>query len=527
MASQNLPASGKPPAEPPGDACPRGINLRGDYLRDVNPRDVNPRDLDPRDFDSRDGYLRDRSRLRWILFCAAFASFIVNVNTYIVNISLPEISRYFSVSTGQVTFVVQAFQLSVTGLLLIVGRVGDYFGLRRMFVIGFLFFAAASLLCGLSPYFYMLVGMRFVQGVAASILYALTPALIAAYYPVEDRGPAFGIMAIFTALGMTLGASIGGIINSWFSWHGIFLVNVPIALAGALICWRAIPGSSAPAGTAPVSGSAPFDYKGALLSMTALMAFVAALGNSRELGWESPFVAGGLAFSIAATIWFVLHERSSAHPLMDLELLSRRELSYGNLASIFAYMFMSGTNFLIPFYLTGVLGYSSATAGLIFMIYPLLYMLIGPAAGFLSKRVASRSICNVSMTIGSAAALMFALTLDLHREWPVVLFLVMQAFTFGGFTTSNNNVVMSIAPPGQEGQVSSLYRMLMRIGLIVGLALFELVFSTGLGQYADSYSKNLASIPADVLDRGFEYAYYAGFVCCLAALVSSNKARRA
>ncbi len=465
-----------------------------------------------------------KGQLRWILFCAAFASFMVNVNTYIVNISLPEISNYFAVSTGQVTFVVQAFQLSTTGLLLIVGRVGDSFGLRRMFVVGFVFFALASLLCGLCPFFYLLVGMRFVQGIAASILYALTPALIAAYYPAEERGPAFGIMAIFTALGMTVGTSIGGIINAWFSWQGVFLVNVPFALIGALVCWRAIPGA---AGKGLKEIRKQFDYNGALISMMALMAFVAALGNSDELGWTSPVVLGGLMASLILAVWFVIHERRTQEPLLDLELLSRPELSYGNAASILAYMFMSGTNFLIPFYMTNFLGYSSAEAGLVFMTYPLLYMVIGPAAGFLSKRVDSRLICTVSMGIGSTAALFFALTLGLHESWPVVVFLVMQAFTFGGFTTSNNNVVMSMAPPGQEGQVAALYRMLMRIGLIVGLALFELVFSLGLGDYADGYSHSLTAIPDDFLARGFEYAYIAGFVCCIAALVCSRLASSA
>ncbi|MBR1680535.1 MFS transporter, partial [bacterium] len=157
-----------------------------------------------------------------LIYTISFASFMVNLDTYVVNVALPSITQTFKASTSDISWIVMSYNLMVVSLLLIFGKLGDTIGLKKLFNIGFIIFTSSSLMCGLSNSVLILVISRLTQGIGASILYALPQAMIAKYLPKEHRGTAFGVLASAAALGITLGAPVSGFITEFLSWRWIF-----------------------------------------------------------------------------------------------------------------------------------------------------------------------------------------------------------------------------------------------------------------------------------------------------------------
>lgn len=192
----------------------------------------------PRSLSDFEGTMNERmlinpSRQRWIVISVAFSSFIVVLDAYIVNVSLPAIARYFNVGTSDVVHVIVAYLLIITSTLLLFGKLGDRFGFKKFFMLGFCFFTAGSLLCGISPTLGILIASRCLQGIGGAILYAIGTALIPKHLPEHRRGWAFGTVATAAGLGMAIGAPVGGFITQLLNWHWIFLINVPV---GTAIC---------------------------------------------------------------------------------------------------------------------------------------------------------------------------------------------------------------------------------------------------------------------------------------------------
>ena len=224
----------------------------------------------------------------WILFSIAFATFMVNADSYIVNISLPVIADYFHVGTEAVSWVVMSYQLTVTALLLVFGTLGDRIGIKRLFMLGYAVFTLSSLFCAISPTLGWLVASRALQGIGASVLYALTPAMVPRYLPLEQRGPAFGALATAAALGISVGTPLGGLITGLLSWHWAFLINIPIGIVAMLVAKRVLPMDQSASEKAPLPS---FDYAGSFFSALALVSLIYSFSKLNSLGL-APTVLG-------------------------------------------------------------------------------------------------------------------------------------------------------------------------------------------------------------------------------------------
>jgi EmrB/QacA subfamily drug resistance transporter len=465
--------------------------------------------------------IHDPRRQRWVLFSISLGSFMANVDTYSVNISLPTIARHFNAHAGEVAWVSLAYNLALASLLVTFGRLGDRVGLKRMFMAGFAMFSLGSLLCGISPNLPALVICRTVQGVAGAILFALTPAMIPKFFPAEKRGPAFGMLATITALGMTVGNPWGGFVSGLLSWHWIFFLNVPVGVMAALLCWRIIPDDRPESHSSGIR----FDLIGALLSFVSALSFIYGLNMGRNLGWLSLPIIGCFIFSALTLGLFILRQKSVSNPLVDLSLFRNRAFTCGNIASCLAYTFLAGNNFLMPFYLELVKGLDSRQTGLLFLVYTLVYMMTGPLVGLLSLRISSRTLCTAATAFGALMSLGFALTLRTPGLTAVVIYFACFGITFATFTTSNNHVVMGMAPDGKQGVVAGLYRMIVRLGLAVGVCGFETILSaTARGSIQSAKTAGGAASAASLLD-GFHWVYLAGSIVFLMAMIASLLAR--
>ena len=457
-----------------------------------------------------------------LILSVAFASFMVNLDTYIVNISLPAITDYFDATTGEVSWVSLTYNLTVASLLLIIGKLGDRVGMRKLFVYGYAVFTASSLLCGLSTHLSWLLAGRCMQGIGASVLYAMTPAMVSKFLPKEIRGVAFGTLATVAALGITVAAPLGGLLTGLFSWHWIFLINIPTGIVAIIVCRWVVP-KDAPEPETAASGG--FDVAGALLSFTAALTLVFSMNQGHEMGWRSSAIVSSFVLSALSFTLFLRRERSARAPLLELRLFSNVAFTLGNLASVLAFAFLAGHNFLLPFYLTLVAGMRIEAAGAIYLIYSLVYMAVGPTTGRITRRVPPRTLCTASMILGALTAFGFAATLSLPALWPVMAYLVLLGVTFGLFVTSNNTVVMDMAPDGKQGMVSGVYRMFNRLGMTFGVCFFETVFSHLLAVHTAAGKVDYKTIPQALLVRGFQYSYLAGAAVLFVAMAFSWLAR--
>ncbi|MEW6367811.1 MAG: MFS transporter [Acidobacteriota bacterium] len=462
----------------------------------------------------------DPRRQRALILSVAFASFMVNLDTYIVNISLPAITDYFDATTSEVSWVSLTYNLTVASLLLIFGKLGDRVGMKKLFMYGYAVFTASSLLCGLSTHMSWLLAGRCLQGIGASVLYAMTPAMISKFLPKEIRGVAFGTLATVAALGITVAAPLGGLLTGLLSWHWIFLINIPTGVVAIIVCHWVVPQDSPETGA-----SGCFDIAGAVLSFTAALTLVFTMNQGHETGWASSVIVSSFLLSVLSFVLFLLRERSAATPLLELRLFSNLAFTLGNLASVLAFAFLAGHNFLLPFYLTLVAGMRIEKAGAIYLIYSLVYMAVGPAAGRISKRVPPRTLCTASMILGAFTAFGFAVSLSLPALWPVMTYLVLLGVTFGLFVTSNNTVVMDMAPDGKQGMVSGVYRMFNRLGMTFGVCFFETVFSHLLAVHTMAGKVDYETLPRALLARGFKYSYLAGAAVLFVAMAFSWLAR--
>lgn len=459
---------------------------------------------------------------RLILFSIAFATFMVNADSYIVNISLPVISGYFKADTEAVSWVVMAYQLSVTALLLVFGTLGDRLGIKRMFMVGYGVFTLSSLFCALSPTLAWLVAGRVLQGVGASVLYALTPAMVPRYLPPEMRGPAFGALATAAALGISVGTPLGGLITGLLSWHWAFLINIPIGIAAMMVCKRVLPEDR----KTTASASLPtFDYTGAILSATVLISLIFSLSKINSMGLWSPVVLGAAAVCVASLLMFVLWERRTPHPLLDYSLFRIPAFNFGNLANFLCLCYLAGHNFITPFYLMTVKELPTERAGVVFLLYSLIYMGMGPLAGLLSKRINPRLLCTGALVLGVLVSLGFSRLLHSDGMIPVYAYFVGLALVMATFIPSNNNVVMGMAPPGRQGAVSGSFRMVGRVGMTVGVCLFQAVFALAALSTGSMHADALKAVDRLHLLDAFSTVYTMGAVLFAVAAVGSFLAR--
>ncbi len=446
------------------------------------------------------------------------AAFLFQLDTSIVNISLPAIAGYYKVSTSAVSYVVLAYLLMVNSTMLLFGKLSDGIGTRPVFLAGSGLFIVGSLLCGLSSTFYMLVVSRCIQGLGGSIILTSAYAVISRFIPAGSSGKAFGILSTASALGLTLGAPIGGLITGLLSWQWIFLIQVPVGVLALATAAHAIPAETRE-GTRQGSGR-HFDLPGAVMSFSGLLALVFFLSMWQELGLSSPLIIGSLIASPVIISIFIVWERKHPNPLVYLKIFENRLFSYSMISRFLSAIPQGGNFFLIPFYLISLKGLRTEHASLIIAIYSVVLMLTSPVGGTLSEKRNTSMLCAMSMLLAMISCTFFIVTLPLNGLINVIIFLMMLAASFGIYYPSNNRMIMGSVPQDSKGIASGIMATIWTLGLLFGVSLFESVFNT----YVPHDSVNALTggcASTETLARGFRNAYFLGAFCCLGTFLCS------
>ncbi len=458
-----------------------------------------------------------------IVLSVAFASFMVRLNNYTVNVSLPSIAEHFNIGTGQVSRIVMSYLLIITSTLLLFGKLGDRIGLKKVFLCGYAIFVVGSLLSGISQGIHVLIGSRVIQGIGGSMLLATSFAIISRFLPPERTGWAFGITSTASSLGVATGAPLGGVITGCLSWHWIFFINVPVGLVALWVAAKNIPEDPGQNRASGKEGEGEkFDLAGALLSFFGLATLLYGFNGGKEMGWGSPVITCSFIVSFVLLSLLILRESRIESPLLDLSLFKNITFTFALGGTFMSYLLISGNAFILPFYLRTIKGLNPQEIGLVLLVYSSIYVAMSSRAGKLADKTNPALLCSIAMLSASLNTFIFSYTLQLKGLASVLVFLVWMAFSFVFFFSPNNKQVMGCAPQSRHGVASGMFNTTTNLSMVFGVALFEVIFSQFSGN-ASAKMSGAASSPGQqmALLKGFQAVYVCGGIVCVAALVFS------
>lgn len=396
------------------------------------------------------------------------AQLMLVLDTTIVNVALPTIQRGLHFSTANLKWLITAYAVTFGGLLLFGGRTGDLYGKRRMFMIGIVIFAAASLLGGLATNEAWLIVTRGLQGVGAAIAAPTALSLIATNFPQgEARNRAFGVYAAMSGGGGAVGLLLGGILTEWASWRWIFFVNVPIVAMILILAPRALNESSTVTGHLDVSG--------AVTATAGMMSLVYGLSNTAIHGWTSPMTLGPIAVAAVLLLAFVLIEARTAKPLMPLRIFANRNRSGAYLMMLCAVACVFSMLFFLTQFMQNVLGWSPVETGVGFVPFTAALVL---AAG-VTSRVLSRASVRIPLLVGPSAVcigLTWMSRLTVGSDYLDIFFpLVIMGLGMGmRFVSLTLTAVRDVAP-SETGPASALLNTGQQLGGALGLSVLATV----------------------------------------------------
>ena len=430
---------------------------------------------------------------KWAVLAAVGAgTFMSALDGSIVNTLLPRLGTALGATVAQTQWVVVVYLLVVSGLLLVVGRLGDMRGHKDVYVAGFAGFVVSSALCGLSPSLPWLVGFRALQALSAAMLFANAPAILTASFPPEERGRALGLQAVATYLGLSVGPPLGGLLATHLGWASIFYVNVPVGAVGLWLSHRNIT-RDRPAGPRPA-----FDVLGAGLFFVGLLSLLLALNQGHAWGWSSPAVLGLLALATAALAAFVRLERRRAAPMLDLSLFRSRVFSGAVFSAMLSYVAQFAVLFLLPYYLRHR-GLRADAAGLVLTSQPVVMMITAPFAGSLSDRIGTRGPIVLGLAVLGGGLFLLSAVGPATPWILVVLAMAVCGVGFGCFVAPNNSRLLGAAPPNRRGIASGVLAAARNVGMVLGIGLAGAVYTTVLARRGEGAVVDGVSISLQVV----------------------------
>lgn len=408
-----------------------------------------------------------RINYKWIvLSVTTIGALMAAIDSTIVILALPQMMEKLHADLVRMIWVIMAYILVSTVLLLTFGRIADMFGRVRLYNLGFLVFTVGSALCGLASTATWLILARLVQGAGASLMLVNSPAIITEVFPPNERGRALGINGITWAIGGIAGPLLGGLILSVADWRWVFYINVPIGIAGTIWGYLVLKERS-------VRGrQEKFDFGGSLMFSVGLVALLFALTLGIQFSWTSIPILSLFIVFVAMVPLFLSRERRVERPVLDLSLFDNRVYNFSVLAAMLQSLAIFAMNFLIVFYLQAVRGYDPLTAALLLIPLSIVSAVVGPLSGLLADHIGARTPATAGVLLQALGLVWFIFTLTPSTSYgSIVIGLVLMGVGGGLFWSPNTSAAMNAAPRDRLGIASGALATLRQTGMVTSFAL--------------------------------------------------------
>jgi EmrB/QacA subfamily drug resistance transporter len=432
------------------------------------------------------------------------------LDTSVVNVAMPVIQTHFGVTMAMIEWIVIAYLLVLSSLLLTFGRLGDMYGQKKFYAAGLIVFSAGSLLCGLSVNIAMLIICRVVQALGAGMVFSTGPAIITNAVPATSRGKALSVPAIAVAIGICTGPALGGLLTTTFGWQSIFYVNVPVGILATVLTLVYIPKDEK-------TTAVPFDFVGSALIFFALLFILVPLTTANDYKLSTAVFWGLIATGAVIAIAFVLYERRCKYPMLNLDLFNNRVFAASNVALLFNFMAQFILVFLAPFYLENIRSFTPFNAGLLYMPMPLAAMVAAPISGMISDRFDSRFISSAGMGIMAVGLFMmsfFAVNTSLIY---IIIAMVIAGLGVGMFQTPNNSAILGNVPQKYRGTASGTMSTMKYIGMAIGIAVSGASFLFWFNQGSTNFASR--GLDGTALQQS-SFVYALNITYILAAVVA-------
>ena len=412
----------------------------------------------------------------WIFITVSITTVMATLDASIVNIAIPVIRSHFSVDIIVIEWVVVAYLLTITSLLMIFGRMADLYGRKKLFILGIIVFTAGSAFCAFSQSITALILSRILQGIGASCVTANGLPIITATFPPHERGKALGWVVTSVAFGLSAGPVLGGVLTTYLGWRYIFLINLPIGIAALTLAQKFLTES-------PIQKNTRFDLGGSLSLTIALISLLLAFTQYQNWG-----LSISIALLLCSTVFFYLFivvEKKFSQPMIDLDLFKDDRFTLASLAAFLNFAGRFSIIFLFPFYLVDLRGFEPSSAGLLMTPIPLCMALAAPYSGALSDKIGTRLLTTLGMIISAVGFVVFVF-IDENSSLALMLSaLILMGIGGGIFGSPNTSTIMGSVPKSRLGNAGAISALVRNLGMIVGITwsgvLFHALTESGNG----------------------------------------------
>lgn len=448
------------------------------------------------------------------------AAIVVCVGTFlgvmdntITNIALPTMKDEFGRTLDDVIWVALAFIVVSTGLSLTMGRLGDLYGRKKLYAWGFVIFTIATFLSSISGSLEELVGTRVLQAIGAAMTMANGAAIITAAFPPSKRGTGLGLIVSTVGAGAAAGPILGGVLIDLLDWRAIFWTRVPFGLVAAVLAWRLL--TDAPSEQRPKG----LDVPGAILLFGMLACLTFGINRARDLGFTSTLVSAVIAAGVIFTVWFIIVERRSPSPVVDLGLFKGRGFSFGILAAILQFFGLSFTFYLVPTLLQDGRGFTATETALMMMPLSLMMLVWSPVSGRLSDRFGSRPLTTAGMIIVCAALFLLSRTTADTSPVDFAMRMLLLGIGTSTFSSPNTSVIMSAVPPERLGTASASQTTARTFGNAFGTSVGVAVMTSVAASFA--INQGVAAESGEAVMQGFRTALLVASAAAAPAILLS------
>ncbi len=430
----------------------------------------------------------------FVLAAMCFSLFMANLNDTAMNVALPKIQISLGSNVSGLQWILNAYTLPATSLVLPSGTLGDIYGRKRVFLAGLVLFTIASLICGFAPSLGVLIAGRTVQGIGAAALTPTSLSILADTFPEpKEQAKAIGIWGGVSGLALVAGPVLNGILVDIFGWQSVFFLNVPLGVISFWVTDRVVKKVMPPS-------KQSIDVPGLLLSIVFLASLTYALTEGNNGGWQSPLTLLLLSAAGLSLVAFLVVESQSSQPILPLHLFKNQTFAVVNVVQVLVLFTLVSLLFIFSLFLQQVQGYSAAAVGVCFLPINAAFVIASIGSGWFAARLGWRFTITTGLTLGSVMILSFIQTSADTEYGSAVWKLVLLGFGTGLAVSPLTAAAMSSAPSTQAGIASAVFNTSTYLGLVLGVALQGTIFKQRL---ASDLARSLSAwgLPSNIQNQ--------------------------